>query len=689
MAVVAVADLLLRMGGISKPGQGIGRLIGRLVVSAVFSAVLLAALALSFLQVNNELDLRRKSLETTGYTLAASVADAVLEGNRSKAFESIGVVSRIPGLLMVTLADTNGTTLANLGQTVVLQSDLAKMNESNFSFLFRGTMPVAVDIVKGGRRIGQLVLLADISGARSDFLLTLIRTFVAALVAAFAGMFLSKPLQRRIVAPVVALTNQISAIRQNRNYSADIEVAENIGEVGLLLEAFKDLMADIRFRDQSLQRLAYFDALTGLPNRSSLLNEVATAGANAANATLAIIDVHSYKSFTNAFGQTLGDGILIAVATALRESAQGAAVFRVGVHDFAVLIYPDADPDIERAVAKLMAAFIKPLIIQRSEIKIDVDCGVATAAALAPEPVNGTNLMSCAFLAIEEARKQGPNRCVHYQQSMKEQAQFGTKLAQELRSAIANHTLDLHFQPQLEARSGQIVGFEALVRWEHPDFGTIPPSVFVPVAEASGLIAELGDLVLDESCRRAAHWFRTTGIDCTMSVNVSAAQFLESGYAAKVMSVADQHGLPRHLLCLEVTESIFIGSGLTDIQNTLYALSNSGIQLALDDFGTGYSSMGYLAKLPFSILKIDRSFVSGAHKSERRKAILKSIIDMSHSIGLDVVAEGAETSEEIALLKELRADKIQGYAVAKPMTADMALEFAAAHAQQGRFSSIA
>jgi diguanylate cyclase (GGDEF)-like protein len=671
------------MGGISKPGQGIGRRIGRLVASAVFSAVLLAAFVLTFFQVNNELGLQRKSLENTGYTLAAAVADALVTRNRVKAMEVLGAVTRIPGLLMVSLADMNGETFAHLGQTAVLQSDLSSMEDSKLSFLYRGTMPVAVDIVQGGRRVGRLVLLADISSARSEFLLTLFHTFVAAFVAAIAGTLLSKPLQHRIVAPVVALTNQISAIRLNRNYSADIEVAENVGEVGVLLEAFKDLMADIRFRDQSLQKIAYFDALTGLPNRSSLLNEVAIAGANAGNATLAIIDVHSYKSFTNAFGQTMGDGILIGVAAALRESAERAAVFRVGVHDFAVLIYADDDPDIERAVAKLMAVFIKPLMIQRSEIKIDVDCGVATAGALLPEPINGTNLMRCAFLALEEARKQGPNRCVNYQHSMKEEAQFGTKLAQDLRLAIANRALALHFQPQLEARTGQIAGFEALVRWEHPQFGTIPPSVFVPVAETNGLIAELGEFVLDESCRIAAQWFRSTGIECTMSVNVSAAQFLESEYSAKVVRIADLHGLPRHLLCLEVTESIFIGSALTDIQNTLYALSNSGIQLALDDFGTGYSSLGYLAKLPFSILKIDRSFITGAHKSERRKAILKSIIDMSHSIGLDVVAEGAEASEEIALLKELRTDKIQGFAVAKPMAADMALEFATAHRQHG------
>lgn len=658
-------------------GKGIGRRIGQLVASAVFTAVLVAALALSFVQVNNELGLQRKSLENTGYTLAAAVADALVERDRIKALEGLGAVARIPGLLMVSLAEADGKTFANLGQTAVLQSDLASMDGGNLSFLLRGTIPVAVDIVKGGRRVGRLVLLADISGARAHFLLTLVNTFVAAFVAASLGMLISKPLQRRIVVPVVALTNQISAIRLSKNYSADIQVAEEIGEVSVLLEAFKDLMADIRFRDQSLQKLAFFDALTGLPNRSSLLNEVAIAGTNAGRATLAIFDVHNYKSFTNAFGQTIGDGILMSVAATLRESAHGATVFRVGAHDFAVLLYPDADGGgIERAVAELMAAFVRPLVILRSEIKIDVHCGLASAAGLAPDPVDGINLLSCAFLALEAARKQGPNRCVQYQPSMKEEAQLGTKLAQELRQAINNRMLEVHFQPLLDANSGNIAGFEALARWQHPDFGSIPPVVFIPVAEANGLIADLGELVLDESCRVAAQWLKATGIQRTMSINVSAAQFLESGFAAKVMKISERHHLPPHLLCLEVTESIFIGSGLADIRATLHSLSRHGIKLALDDFGTGYSSMSYLAKLPFNILKIDRSFVTNAHTSARRKAILKSIIDMSHSIGLDVVAEGAETDEEITLLKMLQVDKIQGFGVERPMPEEAALMFA-------------
>lgn len=664
-----------------KSGAGIGRRIGRMVAGAVFAAVFLAALTLSIVQVGNDVGNRRQSLLNTGYTLAAAVADAVVEHDRSKAFETLGAVSRIPGLLMVSLTDASGGTLANLGQATILQDDLASMDGSNLSFLFRGTMPVAVDIVKGGQRVGRLVLLADISGARSDFLLTILRTLAAALIAAIAGTLISMPLQRRIVSPVMALTEKISSIRKSKNYAANVEVKEDIGEVGVLLEAFNGLMADIRFRDQSLQKLAYFDPLTGLPNRSSLLNEIAMTRNE--DAAFAVFSVHNYQSVTNAFGQTIGDGILMSVAAALRENAEGAGIFRIGTHEFAVLLPAGkADNDVERSIARFFAAFIRPLKIQRSEVKIHMNCGFVHAGPHASDAINGANLLRCALLALDEASKRGPNHCVRYHQEMSEKAQIESQLAQELRLAISMRQLETHFQPQLEIATGEISGFEALARWHHPVRGIVPPAVFVPVAETHGLIVELGDLILDEGCRSAAAWMCATGIERTVSVNVSAAQFLEIGFAAKVLGTAERHGLPPRLLCLEVTESIFIGSGLSEIRNTLRTLSGHGVKLALDDFGTGYSSLGYLAKLPFNILKIDRSFVANAQHSERRKAMLSAIIGMSHSVGLEVVAEGAETAEEIALLENLGADRIQGYGVARPMPAEAAREFAASWAQQ-------
>ena len=667
--------------------KGIGPRIGRLVALAVFAAVLMASLVLAVLQVSKDIGNRRKNLQNTSYVLAATVAEAVVSKNRTLAFESLAAVSRIPDVLVVALNDADGRTLANLGQTAVLKGEMARMDSGNLATLFKGVMPVAVDIVKGGNIVGRLILLADISEVRRDFLFTVLTTIVAAGMAALAGVLLSKPLQRRIVTPVTALTSQITKIKDSRNYSATLKVDRDIGEVSMLMESFDALMADIRFRDQSLQQLAYFDPLTGLPNHASLINEIEKLKSGINTASLAVFEIHKFRSLTNAFGQTFGDAILLSVAAAVRDAAGVASVFRTGAHEFAVLM-PDANnyAHAEAIVAPVMAAFLKPLKIIKSEIKIDVDCGlVVVGESMQGERLEPTNVIRSAVLALNEARISGPNRMVCFQKAMKEKAKTESELGQDLRAAIGNRQLEAHYQPILDAKTGKISGFEALARWNHPKRGSIPPGVFVPIAEENGLIADLGEWILDESCKQAAYWHKHTRMPRSVSVNVSAAQFMDSNFAGVVADALTRNGLPAHLLCLEVTESIFIGSAMAEIRNTLQRLQEMGVMLALDDFGTGYSSLGYLAKLPLNMVKIDRSFVSMAHTAENRMAILKSIINMVHAIGLEAVAEGAETPEEIALLKRLSVDKIQGFGIARPMTAGLAV----AHATQLETAAVA
>jgi EAL domain-containing protein (putative c-di-GMP-specific phosphodiesterase class I) len=669
------------MGNMALPGSaiGIGRRIGRLVASAVFSAVVIAALALSYVQVSKDIANRREVLQNISYTLAAAVADAVLKADRQKAMEALSAVSRIPDLRMVVLHDAHGNSIASLGQTAILQGDIASMDGGDFTFLFKGVMPVAVDIVKGGKKVGRLLVLADIGSARSDFIDTIVRTLVAAILAALAGVLLSQPLQRRIVSPVTALTEQITSIRRTRNYHADLEVKEDIGEVGTLVEAFKGLMADVRHRDQSLQQLAYIDPLTGLANREKLFNDIAQDPQAMHHTALAVFSVHGHQSFSLAFGQSFADAVLLSAASALKDNAGGASVYRTGANDFAILFRDCGDDDdVERNVAHLLAVFVQPLVIMRSEIKIDVDCGVVRAETLGTQSHDGENLLRAATLALNEAARTGPNHCMHFRPRLLDEATRYSRLAQDLRVAISQNTLDVDFQPVLQLKSNRISGFEALARWKHPEFGSVSPAVFVPIAESHGLIVELSEQILRKSCATAAAWRRRHGVGLTVSVNASVAQFLQSDFAAKVSRIAAEHDLPPHLLCLEVTESIFAGTALSEIRNTLNILSAAGIQLALDDFGSGYSSLGYLAKLPFNILKIDRSFVSNADLSERREAILRSIVAMSHSIGLEVVAEGAETAAEIALLTGLEVDKIQGYGVGRPMPEEQAIAFARA-----------
>jgi diguanylate cyclase (GGDEF)-like protein len=485
---------------------------------------------------------------------------------------------------------------------------------------------------------------------------------------------------------VRALTKQITDIKASRNFATELHVSRDIGEVGQLVDSFASLMSDIRFRDESLQKLAYFDPITGLANHASLLNKIGELGTDV-GAAIAIFNIRGFRTLTNAFGRTIGDAIILSVAAGIRENANGAFVARLGAHEFAVLATGVwSQSDAEKLVAPIMAAFMRPMAIMSSEITIDLDCGVALSPS---EPDGSKDLVRCASLALFEAGSLGPNRTVFYQHNMQEKALLEAELRQELKHALAVRELEVHYQPQVEARTGIVTGFEALARWKHAVRGYVPPSVFIPIAEDSGLIAQIGDWVLDESCRQTAEWFKQSGVFYAISVNVSASQLMDSTFVLKVKNALARHGLPSQFLCLEVTESIFAGAGMAELVDSLGRLRDMDVKLALDDFGTGYSSLDYLAKMPLHTIKIDRSFVAEAQQSSRRTSMLSSIIGMCQGLGLDTVAEGAETPEDIALLQQLKVDKIQGYGIAKPMRAEEALAFANSYHQGSPTRAIA
>ncbi len=289
-------------------------------------------------------------------------------------------------------------------------------------------------------------------------------------------------------------------------------------------------------------------------------------------------------------------------------------------------------------------------------------------------------------LSLAEAKSLHSTRVVYFQSSMAESLKEDTELGQALRQAARIGQFELHYQPQLDVKDNLISGFEALIRWKHPTRGNISPAVFIPLAEKNGLVSVIGDWVLNEACRQAVEWERAGNPPRVMSVNVSPAQMIAAGFVEKVRAALVKSGLAPHLLCIELTESIFVGASYAEAIITLETLAKDGVQVALDDFGTGYSSLGYLAKLPFHDIKIDRSFITDADKFPRKAAMLKYIVEMVHALGMTVVAEGAERAEEVQLLRELKVNTVQGYFVSKPLPAAAALQcansFATGHIAQ-------
>ncbi len=667
------------MAGKTSVNGSIAKRIGRLVAVSVFTAVTAAASTISFLNFQRGIEATRSNLEGTAFVLAASTADALVARDQQAAMNSLRAVARIPHVVSTYVIDSDSKLLASVGQGAILNESAADPSTSALQLLSKSTMAVSVDIVKSGQVSGQLVMIANIDDLRYTFLKMALSTLAAGVLAAFLGVMVAKPLQRRVTGPISALTTTIQHLRKSKDYSENIDTsdAKENDEVGVLTRSFNGFMEDIRSRDRSLRQLAYFDPLTGLPNRAFLQRELASLreekGTMHGGAIVALFNIHGFREMNDAFGHAMGDGILMSVAAHIKQ-ASGASgsnnilVTRFGGDEFALFATGIATVTLaEEAVARVQAAFLKPMSIGQMDLHVSLTAGAYWLAPDIAFPDDVGELARFADLALTAAKGQGAGRAVFFRPAMAEQLRRETEIVQALRHAINSGGLEVHYQAQLDFRTGLISGFEALARWHHPLQGYISPGVFIPLAERNGLIVAIGDWILRAACREAAQWLYSGERPRVISVNVSPAQIMQAGFIEKVQAALLDADLPAELLCVEITESLFLGDRTPEVIGVLNVLHGMGITLALDDFGTGYSSLGYLSRLPFDKVKIDRSFVAEAEKSERRTSILKSVIEMTHALGMSVVAEGAETVQEIALLKRLGANTVQGFGIARPL----------------------
>ncbi len=661
---------------------GIGHRISKLLALTTFFAVLVAALVQTVTQANRELQNMEKSMQATAYAMASAVGDAVAAGDKSKALSALTAVSRIPDILVANIQLPDGTLLASIGQTTYLTNDVVTRNDGTYSPLFKGVLPVTVDIVKGGAVRGKLVMLSDIRQLRYDILFSVFSTFAAAIVAAFAGVLASRPLQRRIVKPLTELTQTIQLLRRSRSYSTALKDDNIPDEAGILIEAFNGLISDVRARDDSLQKLAYNDPLTGLPNRVSFqrtVDEWLALKMEPLTGAVALVNIHGFRAMNDSFSHSIGDALLMTVAATIQSAIrEGVTLARYGGDEFALLFRKDCSmAEVEMAIARIQAAFFKPVKIGELELHVNLTAGAVLLAARSHDDAETDIVLRHMDLALADAKSQVAGRVQFFRPELAAVVQEDTALGQALRQAAKSGDFELHYQVQFDLTAQRVCGFEALVRWTHPIRGPISPAIFIPLAEKIGLVSVIGDWVLAEGCKQAAAWRRQGLSDRVISINVSPAQILAAGFVEKVRSALNSSGLPPGLLCLELTESMFVGANYSETVLVLETLAKDGVSLALDDFGTGYSSLSYLSKLPFHTIKIDRAFVAGADRKSRKSGMLKSIVDMVHALGMNVVAEGAETAGEVALLQQLKVEKVQGYALAKPMPKEAALKRAA------------
>jgi diguanylate cyclase (GGDEF)-like protein len=496
---------------------------------------------------------------------------------------------------------------------------------------------------------------------------------------------LQEAIENGCTAPIILLTGQ-------GDHQVDVE-AMKAGASDYLIKGrinADSLERSIRYSierkksEKRILQLAFYDSLTGLPNQTSYRDRLQQVIAHARRynriAAVLFLDLDNFKRINDTLGHRAGDHLLKLVSERLNGTIRSSdslsrnrldkfqsTVARQGGDEFTLILTEIRNPEDAAKVAhRLVSKLSEPYKLEGYEVFITVSIGIAIF------PVDGEDIDSIlmnADAAMYHAKKQGKNNFQFYRLTMNERAMERLNLENDLRKALERDELLLHFQPKVGIESGKVVGMEALIRWQHPEIGMVSPAEFIPMAEETGLIVPIGEWVLQAACAQINAWQAQGLAPIPVSVNISSQQFQHQELLITIGRLLESSGIPPERLMLEITESVIMQNtdSTFDILNTLTAM---GLRLLIDDFGTGYSSLSYLKRLPVFAIKIDRSFINDIATNPDDAAIIKAIIAMAQNLKLKVVAEGVETEEQLAFLRDEQCDVMQGYLFSRPLPAE-------------------
>ena len=471
--------------------------------------------------------------------------------------------------------------------------------------------------------------------------------------------------QKKAQAQLQSLLTELMQARVNLEKLVELRTQE-LSRMVMALEKKAD---EQKVAEARIQRLAYFDALTGLPNRLLLSDRCQHALRVAQRAhqpvALMFLDLDHFKNINDSLGHRVGDEVLVELAARLKATVREQdTVSRLGGDEF-VLLLPDTDAaGAARVADKLIRTALLPIQIEEHELTVTPSIGIALY------PKDGLDLdtlSKCADAAMYQAKGEGRNSYRFFTPEIQAHSDRNLVLDNALRRALERHQLELHYQPQISMATGEILGAEALLRWTHPELGVISPAEFIPIAERNGLILPIGEWIIDTAVNQLADWMARGMAPITMAVNLSAVQFRHTDLPQFITRTLTHADLPPQRLELELTE----GVAMTHPQDAIAVmddLDQRGVRLSIDDFGTGYSSLSYLKRFQVYKLKIDQSFVRDITEDPDDKAIVAAIISMAHSLGLKTIAEGVETQAQLEFLRDQGCDEVQGYYFSRPLT---------------------
>jgi diguanylate cyclase (GGDEF)-like protein len=510
-----------------------------------------------------------------------------------------------------------------------------------------------------------VLLLRSVDQALAPYgrlkLTLLLLSAVGLAVFAVGGYFTA----RRITTPLRVLTGSARRLERG-DYGAEVRVSSR-DEIGELAQSFETMRQAIQAREGEIRRLAYQDALTDLPNREQFRHDLRQAILRAKSedhpCSIMLLDMDRFKHVNDVLGHKFGDRLLRAVAERLRDEAlhDGDILARLSGDEFGILLAKADSKDARIVAERVQRAFERPITLDDHTVDLGAGIGIASCPDHGKE---ADPLLSRAEIAMYAA-KQHKSGTVVYQPGLDSTSEESLTLLSELRYAVDHDQLRLFLQPKISLRTGQVVGAEALIRWEHPIRGLVPPLRFIPFAEQTGFIRIITAWMLEQSAQMLA-LLAAEGQPMKLAVNLSTRDLMDQELPVKLEKLLAQHAIdPAHLV-LEITESAIMDDPERAL-NTLNRLHAMGLKLSIDDFGTGYSSLAYLKRLPVDELKIDKSFVMNMESDLQDAKIVRSTVDLAHNLGLNVVAEGVENAKSWKLLAGLSCDEVQGYLVARPM----------------------
>lgn len=538
----------------------------------------------------------------------------------------------------------------------------------------------------------NIVAISNASYIKHDLMNHILRSFIAILmVSTFVTIVLMLALGRWLIEPLLYLNSSLRRALANPESPPSLSSAYSLrkDEIGSVINMTQRLIKqnsknirEVKGRaEDQIHKMAYFDTLTGLPNRTNFLEkltqftqrtELSPYKQNIRYAVIAL-DLDHFKDVNDSMGHNVGDAILKAVGQRLRSSLpETAVVARSGEDEFAIAMPLVGNMKTATQVGEKVQSVIRsiPITVFNENFQVRSSLGVSTFPDDSNDPAQ---VLKNADVALNRAKEDGRDQLREYSKDFDRVVQERFQMLRDLRNAMDENELFLHYQPQFDLKTGNIIGAEALLRWFTDEGKFVSPADFIPIAEQSGLIVPIGEMVMRESFR-VAKLCEDKGKDIRIAINVSGAQFYQSDIVAFTSQLLRETGVSPHHIELEVTESVFMDD-LNHAVDVLQKLHGLGVELAIDDFGTGYSSLSYLRKFPIDRLKIDQSFIRDALNDPNDASITKTIIALGSALGLKVIAEGVETKEHEAFLMEQNCDEVQGFRYSRPVPEDKFFEF--------------